>query len=191
MKKTFLFLIFITTLPIFSSAEVINILFPVQTSHTLSEHSSIINSDNSTKSSSSGGISFRYIGDSGIGFGFTNINVDYFEDESGRGFQERHIKYRALELSYSISLLTFGLGNILDGSMTEEILTYSPSSILLTKKKIYQTSGTTSFAQIHFKIYEMGSLIIGYHTSSLNLKSNSSSATGTINNLMLGFQFPI
>jgi hypothetical protein len=76
-----------------------------------------------TGSSDSNGISIRYIGDSGFGIGVTNLNIHSSHTRvriTGLNVVDSTAKlnFRALEFSYSIGILTFGLGSSLSGLYT-------------------------------------------------------------------------
>jgi hypothetical protein len=114
MRKTLLFFIFITVFPVVSYAESFQITFPVTLSESI---------DNMTGSSDSNGISIRYIGDSGFGIGVTNLNIHSSHTRvriTGLNVVDSTAKlnFRALEFSYSIGILTFGLGSSLSGLYT-------------------------------------------------------------------------
>jgi len=195
MRKALLFIIFITALPVVASAEALHLLFPVQSS--AFPVKSQLGTDNSSysKGVSTDAISLRYIGNSGIGIGFTNLNQRVVRAsgkdrrlEGGKDL-EYQISFRALELSYTLGYLTFGLGSPIDGRMDKNDGSSSISS--QHTRVIYKVSGSTAFAELALKIYDKGSLLIGYHMSSLKFTSSSDSESATLSNIMLGFRIPI
>ena len=179
MRKALLLILFITALPILASAESLHILFPVTTS---------FSSDNSSVGASSDGISLRYIGNSGIGIGFTSVNQNALlgADGSYNNITERKLSYKALEFSYTLGFITLGLGSLISGSMRKDVGKESKEY-----KYKYKVSGSTAFSELALKIYGKGSLLLGYHLSQLKFTGSSDSESGTLNNVMLGFRIPI
>jgi len=176
MKNTLLFFIFITALPVVASAEALHLLFPIRTSASINDISD---------TSYTNGHSIHYVGSSGFGIGLTELNWKGATDNTTNTRLTKNINFTALEISYTLGYITFGLGNPVNGLMQKtdgnSIYTYS----------IYSYSGNTAFATLALDIFEKGSLLIGYHMSSLTFKSFSYSESGTLNNVMLGFQIPI
>ena len=184
MKKALLLILFITVLPAVASAESLHIAFAVNSNYSKP-------SDNGTISNDSGTMSLRYIASSGIGIGFTNVDYsETYSQSSTYRNDQRNIKFRALELSYTLRYLTLGFGSPISGTMVIEQNTGSTNSA--TSGDIsYKVSGSTAFATLALKIYDKGSLLLGYHLSSLKFTSPSDSETGTLSNIMLGFRIPI
>ena len=178
MKKTLLFILFITALPVVASAESLHLLFPVATSASINDISD---------TSYTNGHSIHYVGSSGFGIGLTELNWKGATDNDTTTTSKpaKKINFTALEISYTLGYITFGLGNPVNGLMQKtdgnSIYTYS----------IYSYSGNTAFATLALNIFEKGSLLIGYHMSSLTFKSFSYSESGTLNNVMLGFRIPV
>ena len=61
----------------------------------------------------------------------------------------------------------------------------------LSGRTYYKVAGSTGFAELQLRIFDKGALLIGYHISSLKLKSASGSESDPISNVMLGFQLPL
>ena len=176
MRKALLFFIFITALPIVSSAESFYILFPVATDLSITNVSGITDTS---------GFAIHYADSSGLGLGLTDVNLN----SSVQDNSTIKINFRALELSYTLGYLTLGLGNLISGLYTKTVHSQlAPYSNIA----FYSITGITGFATLALDIYDKGSLLIGYHMSSLTFKSSTaSSESGSISNVMLGFRFPI
>ena len=191
MKKALLILLFITALPVVASAESVHILTSVQSNHNYDFN----HPDNETSfiGSDTDAISIRYISNSGVGIGFTNVDT-YSEssrvNSSSLTYDRLHIKFKALEISYTMRYLTFGLGTPISGIYREESTGASAESPL-SGRTYYKVAGSTGFAELQLRIFDKGALLIGYHISSLKLKNASGSKSDTINNIMLGFRIPI
>ena len=121
MRKALLLILFITALPVVAYAESVHILTSVQSNHNYDfnhpdDETSFFGSDTDA-------ISIRYISNSGVGIGFTNVDT-YSASSRGAGatltYDRLHIKFRALEISYTMRYLTFGLGSPISGVYTKE-----------------------------------------------------------------------
>jgi len=184
MRKALLFIIFITALPILASAESLHLNFAVQTSQDLISD----NTTNYVRPEPSQSI--RYISNNGFGLGFTDVALHLSNNSGFRG----RINFRALEVSYTARLLTFGVGSPIIGSFVAE----SGS-----KKSAGRVRGITSFVTIALKTYDKGALLIGYHVSKLNFsypyqnwdeyppEVKTIRPGQNINNVTLGFRIPL
>ncbi len=184
MRKALLILIFISALPVVSSAESLHLNFAVQTSQDLISD----NSTNYVRPEPSQSI--RYISNNGFGLGFTDVALHL---SNNSGFSGR-INFRALEVSYTARILTFGVGTPITGSFVSE----SGS-----KKSAGRVRGITSFVTIALKTYDKGALLIGYHVSKLRFSHpyqnwdeyppevKTMFGKKNINNVTLGFRIPL
>ena len=148
-----------------------------------------------------GGFAMHYVGSSGFGFGLTDVNLNssYNPSDNSSGSSpstaelplfEKKINFRALEFSYTLGYLTLGLGSPISGLYTKT--EYNIPSTFISSLSIYSITGSTGFATLALDIFDKGSLLIGYHMSSLTFKSSTASAESeTISNVMLGFRIPL
>ena len=189
MRKALLFIVFITAIPVVASAESLHLNFAVQTSQDIIPD----NTTNYVRPEPSQSV--RYISNNGFGLGFTDVALHL---SNNSGFSGR-INFRALEVSYTARLLTFGVGSPIIGSFVAE----SGS-----KKSSGRVIGVTSFVTIALKTYDKGALLIGYHVSKLDfsypyqnwdeyppelkkIHRGGLRSGQNINNVMLGFQIPL
>jgi hypothetical protein len=183
MRKALLILIFISALPVVSSAESLHLNFAVHTSQDLISD----NTTNYVRPEPSQSI--RYIANNGFGLGFTDVALHLSNNSGVSG----RINFRALEVSYTARILTFGVGKPITGSFVSE----SGST-----KNSGRVHGVTSFVTLALKTYDKGSLLIGYHVSKVDFfyahqsqeeiyEFSRGSRQNYINNVMLGFQIPL